>query len=123
MTLSANSVVLLRRHSAGFFHASVFLEEICMEIKCSVQVHSFLPLATIHRQDFPASSCVAKDYAAGADELLNRSWFCTNGNRKEEGQGIKGGNSTERDAAAPELKCLKLTLQNCELTLIQSPLQ
>jgi len=79
-----------------------------MEIKCSVQVHSFMPRGTTHCQNFPASSCVAEDYAVGADKLLNEFWFCRDGNRKEEGRGIKWENITERDAAAPELKCLSV---------------
>lgn len=82
---------------------------------------------------------VAEDYAAGADELLNRSYFPINCISKEEGQEVKQGSNMERGTAAPELKCLllvlsswlqcckwsselELTLQSHKRTLIRVPL-
>lgn len=53
--LPANSVVLLKRHSFLLISQcfSVFLEGLCMEIKYSFQVHSFLPLGTTRCQNLP----------------------------------------------------------------------
>lgn len=43
-----------------------------------------------HNYPHSCQQCFAEDYAAGADEQLNRSCFPVDGIRKEEGQGVKG---------------------------------